>query len=74
MATGAFKGLCVVGVMWGVISLMRKKMERKYNMISRDRSGIIQQFYEAKRVLTSLQNEISSKHDSIRERFAKVSL
>ena len=28
MATGAFEGLCVVGVMWGVISLMRKKMER----------------------------------------------
>ena len=49
-------------------------MGRKYDMISRDRSGIMQQFYEAKRVLTSLQNEISSKHDSIRERFAKVSL
>ncbi len=74
MATSAFKGLLVVGVMWGVIRLIRKKMERKYNMISRDRSSIMQQFYEAKRVLTSLQNEISSKHDSIRERFAKVSL
>ena len=71
---GGLKGLFLAGIMWVMVSFRKKILGIKYNRINRDLSFSGQQFYEAKRTLLYIQNEITSKHNTIRDQISRARL
>jgi tetratricopeptide (TPR) repeat protein len=66
--------LFTVVVMWGMVSLFRKIKKQKYDRMNRELSRIDSQFLNTERTLICIQNEITSRHNNIREELAKVTL
>ena len=74
MAAGGFKGLFIVGVMWGVISLIGKQMEKNYYKKNAKISTAKQNSDEAQRKLSNIKNEIASKKKNTEEQLATIRL
>jgi Tfp pilus assembly protein PilF len=74
MSGGGFKGLVVVGIMWGVAVLIRKLMEKNHDAKNRERASVRQQFDEAQKAFNNIQNEIYLKQNTIREQLSNVRL
>jgi len=71
---GCLIGLVIVGVTWGVISLIGKQMEKNYYKKNAEISTAKHNSDEAQRKLSNIKNEIASKEKNIEEQLSTVRL
>lgn len=72
MFSAGLKGLVIVGIIWAVVSIIRKLMEKNYDRENRKRASTSQRFHDSEKTLTNCKDKINSKQKDIRKQLASV--
>ncbi len=74
MQEAGLTGLLIVGIIWGIVHLVRWVRANKYDRMSRAYSIVRQQFHRSERMAMKVRHDINAIHAAIREQMVEVQL